>query len=198
MAEMKILDVNAVSGKKVRLKDYSHILAYHACRSTDAQSYRVHGLKPFSQVEALEQAVQKLESDRLDRSRIESEFYPLWAKVYKTEPPQVWAMLNTEEFMDVSTHYLIYGSEFMNALAMRLGCRDKLSKIGKPMIIKCAIPISDIPSIWLQNLEQSILEQNADDRSLAVRSVTPECIIDILYPAGYVCDPYTNMIFKLG
>jgi len=28
MSEMKLLDVNAVSGKSINLKDYSHILAY--------------------------------------------------------------------------------------------------------------------------------------------------------------------------
>ena len=107
-------------------------------------------------------------------------------------------MLQTEEFLSASTHYLIYGSEFLNALAMRLGCRDKLSRIGKPMIVVCTIPITDISSCWLSDLEQDIKNRNTGNRSIAVRSVAPKNIVDILYPTEYVHDPYSWCLVKLG
>lgn len=198
MPEMIILDVNAVSGKSVSLKNYTHIQAYHACRATDERSFRVHGLKPYTQMEALEEAVQILQSERVDRDKIESKFYPLWDEVYASSPSRVWLMLNTKEFLGESCHYLIYGSEFMNALAMRLGCRNKLTEIGKPMIIKCAIPISDISSLWLKDLGRDIASHNIDHRSIAVNSVVPEHIIDFICPTGYVKDPYSYAKIKLG
>lgn len=198
LSKMKLLDVNAVSGTSISLKDYTHILAYHACRAANEQCFRVQGLKPYTQTEALEEAVQKLESEHVDKDKIESIFYPLWDEIYASLPSRVWLMLNTKEFLGESSHYLIYGSEFLNVIAMELGCRDKLSQIGKPMIIKCAVPISEIPSIWLENLEQDILMRDTDNRSIAVSAVSPECIIDILYPTGYVRDPYSYAKINLG
>ena len=198
MSEVKMLDVNGFSGKSIRLSDYTHILAYHACRSIDEHCFRDQGLKPYTQEEALKEAVQKLESARVDRRQIESKFYQLWAETYTHSPSRVWLMLSTKEFLSDSSHYLIYGSEFMNALAMRLGCRDELSKIGKPMIIKCAVPILDIAPLWLKDIGKDIVSHNTDCRSIAVNSVAPEHILDILYPTGYVIDPYYQTKFKLG
>lgn len=194
----KILDVHTVRGKNIRLSDYTHILAYHACRAEDEQIFRIQGLKPYAKEDALATAIQKLESDRVSREKIEAAFYPLWEKNQSLQPTKVWLMLETKEFMSISTHYLIYGSEFINALAMHLGCRDRLKKIGKPMIVVCTIPITDIAPCWLNDLEQDIKSKGTDNRSIAVSSVAPENIVDILYPTGYVRDPYSWQKIKIG
>lgn len=36
--------------------------------------------------------------------------------------------MNKNDLLTYSGHYLIYGSEFINAQAMNLGCRDRLKK----------------------------------------------------------------------
>lgn len=199
MSRAKILDVNAVAGKSIKLSNYNYLLAYHASRVVDEESIRVHGLKPYTQTEALEDAVRKLEDCHVGRNRIFSVFSSHWDEVFASSPPRVWLMLNTKEFLDESTQYLIYGSEFLNGLAMKLRCRETLSKIGKPVIVKCAIPISEIPACWLKNLEEDIETRNTDNRAIAVSCVAPECIIDILHPTGYVPDPYFyGTKFNLG
>lgn len=156
MTQMKILDVKKVGGKKIRLSNYTHILAYHACRAEDGQVFLTQGLRPYTKDEALAAAIQKLKSDRVSRNDIETVFHPLWKETQSSQPARVWLMLESEEFLSESGHYLIYGSEFLNALAMRLGCRERLTQIGKPMIVVCIIPIADISQCWLGDLEQDI------------------------------------------
>lgn len=197
MLQSKILDVYEVSGKKIKLSNYTHILAYHACRAEDELGFRAQGLKPYTRDEALAIAIRKLESDQVSRKKIEVAFHSLWEETQATRPARVWLMLQTEELLSDSTHYLIYGSEFLNTLAMRLGCRDKLRTIGKPMFVVCAVPISEIPECWLRDIEKDIKNRNTANRSIAVPSVAAENVRDIYYPTGYVRDPYSWCKVKL-
>ncbi len=195
MENIKILDVNEAKGRRIQLSNYTHIRAYHACRTEDEQIFRTQGLKPYTRNEALEVAIRKLEHNYADKKAIETEFNALWES---NTPTKVWLMLETTEFLSMSTHYLIYGSEFLNALAMRLGCRDRLKKFGKPMIIACNVPISDISSCWLNDLEPDIKNKNIGHRSIAVNAVAPENVVAISYPTGPVRDPYSWGYYKLG
>ena len=195
MENIKVLDVNEAKGKRIQLRNYTHIRAFHACRAEDEQILRVQGLKPYTKDEALEIAVCKLEHKYVSKKAIENEFNVLWES---NTPTKVWLMLETTEFLSTSTHYLIYGSEFLNALAMRLGCRDRLKKFGKPMIIACNVPISDISLCWLNDLELDIKNKNTSHRSVAVNAVAPENVVAISYPSGSVRDPYSCASYKLG
>lgn len=47
MAQNKLLDVRQLAGKKIKLNDYTHIKAYHACRAENEQSFRTQGLKLY-------------------------------------------------------------------------------------------------------------------------------------------------------
>ena len=195
MADVKILNVKEAQGKNIRLSDYTHIRAYHACRAEDEQIFRTQGLKPYTTDEALAVAIHKLKSECVSNQAIETKFYTLWKENAHT---QVWLMLETTEFFDTSTHYLIYGSEFINALAMHLGCRDILKENGNPMIVACNVPISDISSCWLNDLEQDIRDRSTEHRAIAVNVIAPENVFDISYPAGSVRDPYSGGHYKLG
>ena len=191
---MKILDVKKVHGKKIKLADYTHLLVYHACRAEDEQIFRTQGLKPYTKDEALSAAVRKLKCGRVCKKDIEIRLDELWGKQSKS----VYLMLETTELLGTSCHYLIYRSEFINALAMHLGCRDRLKEIGKPMFVVCAVPISDIHEDWLDDLEQAIRRKNTANRSIAVSRVAAENIIDIIYPTDTVRDPYSWDYYKLG
>lgn len=195
MESVKILDVREAQGRKILLSDYTHIRAFHACRAEGEQIFGIQGLKPYTKDEALKVAICKLENKYVSKKVIETEFNNLWVE---NTPAKVWLMLETTELLSTSTHYLIYGSEFLNALAMQLGCRDRLKKFGKPIVVACNIPISDISSCWLNDLELDIKNKNTGHRSIAVNAVAPENIIEIQYPTGYVCDPYSWRKYKIG
>lgn len=193
MESKRILDINKVQGKKIQLADYTHLLAYHACRAEDERFFRTQGLKPYTKDEALSVAIQKLECACVCQEDIKIKFEELWG----TQPKNVYLMLETTELLGTSCHYLIYGSEFINALAMHLGCRDRLRKIGKPMFVVCTVPISDIHKDWLDGLEQAIRWKDTANRSIAVGRVLAENVIDIIYPNDTVRNPYTWCHYKL-
>ena len=192
---MKILNINEVRGRKIQLSNYTHIRAYHACRAENEDIFRTQGLKPYTKDEALAVAIRKLENQRTSKEAIEAKFHELWEERISA---RVWLMPETTELLSTSGHYLIYGSEFINALAMHLGCRERLKEIGTPMIITCNVPIADMSPCWLSELEQDIKSGNTANRSIAVNKIVPENICDIIYPTGYIRDPYLCSFFKLG
>lgn len=59
---------------------------------------------------------------------------------------KVWLAINKEAQLTVVGHYLIYGSEFINELAIELGCSSSLKNAGIPTIFYCDIPLEDISS----------------------------------------------------
>ena len=71
MSEINILDVSKVQGKKIKLSDYTHIFAYHACREENKQIFFNEGLRPFTKEKALATAIRKLESQYIDKKKIE-------------------------------------------------------------------------------------------------------------------------------
>lgn len=148
--------------------------------------FRTQGLKQYTKEEALAEAVKKLESERIGRERVEKCFIINWKDSIISKFERVYLILDKEELLHDSSHYLIYGSEFIYSLAEELDCREKLKTIGKPMIVVCTVPIAEIEADWLVNLEQYIKDNDVNDCSIAVNSVAPENIIDILYPEGYV------------
>lgn len=187
----KVLNVADVQGQKVSLSDYTHIRAYHACRPIDVNSYKENGVHPFSREEALQEAIHKLSDERITPEKICEEFDKLWEDIYHDTSPKVWLMLETEELLQQSTHYLLYGSEFLNALAMQLWCREKLRKVGTPTLVICDVPLEDISDVWLKDLEKDIRHKATSERSIAVSAVAPENIVDFIYPDGWVIDPYS-------
>lgn len=197
MKDKKIFIADKLQGTKVNLADYTHIRAYHACRIEDENVYRNKGLVAFNPESALKDAIIKLRSGKVTELEIRNQFNLEWESLGTNYSPQIWLMLEKAELLGKSCHYLIYGSEFLNCLAMRLGCRDRLKTIGRPAIIVCDIPIKYISKLWLQGLEKDIWHRNTADRSIAVCNVRPQDIIEIIYPTGTVEDPYTKFQYNL-
>lgn len=96
--------------------------------------------------------------------------------------------VDKEILLTDSGHYLIYGSEFINTLAMVLGCRDELKNIGIPTIFICNIPLQDIGSSQISSIEQEI-NRYSDDISIYVDEIKPKNIIDHEHPKE-IPDPY--------
>jgi len=198
MAAKKVLETEKCCGQEIDLLDYTHIRAYHACRPENVQLYTDIGLIPYDEASALNDALQKLLGGNISEAKIREQFNKMWENSDAYQRSVVWLALEKSELLGASCHYLIYGSEFLNAMSMHLGCREKLKNIGRPTIVVCDIPIRDISRTWLDGLEESIADGWASMRSLAVPSVAPQDIIDFIYPTSWVDDPYTGMRYKLS
>lgn len=194
----RVLIPEKCKGKRVSLGDYTHIRAYHACRTEDVVVYKNKGIVPFTKRTAIEDAVKKLSDERLNEGRVRKQAQEIWEK-YDLNIHKVWLCLDKGELFGDSCHYLIYGSEFLNAVAAHLWCRDKLKAIGKPTIIVCEVPLNIISETWTDGLEEAVKEGKISMWSIAVEYVSPEDIVGFDFPKGYVKDPFSgNMKYKLG
>lgn len=194
----KVLDTVKYRGRKISLSNYTHLRAYHACRPENIKSYIGEGIVPFNKESSLAEATRKLSDDRVTIKKVQEQFNIMWEDSDANQHPKVWLALEKSELLGDSCHYLIYGSEFMNALAMHLGCRDKLKRIGRPTIVVCDVPLRDISETWLNGLEDAIQCGTSSMRSIAVASVVPKNVIDFIYPTDWVNDPYTGIRSKLS
>ena len=183
----KVLMTEKCRGKTISLDDYTHIRAYHACRIENIEAYKKNGIVPFTKQSAIKDAVKKLSDERLSEDEVRKQAEETWKErnIHK-----VWLGLEQSELLGDACHYLIYGSEFLNAVAAQLWCRDKLKAIGKPTIVVCDVPLNTVSDTWMTGLEQAVKKGEASIYSIAVNRVSPEDIIEFIFPTGYVKDPY--------
>lgn len=198
MAVKKVLKTEECKGQTINLANYTHIRAYHACRAESIQTYKDNGLQAFNKETALDEAIRKLIGGRVTEVMVKEQFDTMWKDSDTNQLLKVWLMLEKSELLGNACHYLIYGSEFLNALAMHLGCRDKLKDIDRPTIIACDVPLKDISEIWLRDLEKDIEDGSASMRSISVYSVAPQNLVWHIFPTAEVRDPYTWKKYKLS
>ena len=118
-------------------KKYSHVVAYHACRTTDQEQYLRLGLLTATQ-ERLEAKAREIFADKenLEKaiSKEKSYFEAYGGQVH---------MYISAKFAAID--YLEGGSLYLRKVAADLGAEECLKKQGKPVFVKCRIPLS-----WLQ------------------------------------------------
>lgn len=170
------------------LSQYTHLRAYHACRPLCIDKYLVNGVQVIQKKQALQESQIRIKSDYVDADKIKKIFRKHWQDfddIYK----RVWLQVNKEELLSDSGHYLIYGSEFINALATELGCKSSLKGVGIPTIFHCDIPMEDIDGDIIMEIERSVMSGDTDDISIAVAGVISCNIVDYEHPKE-VQDPY--------
>lgn len=178
---------NRIHGKRIQLHQYTHIRAYHACRPTSIQNYLTNGIIPYTKHKAMTDAIRKLKTEKSEKEIIDK-FEKQWDKS-DVKKSRVWLAVNKEILLTGSGHYLIYGSEFLNALAMELGCREHLKNIGIPTIFHCDIPLEDIPKFWMDDVERTINDNMIEDISIYVPKVQAGNIICYEHPKS-IENPY--------
>lgn len=188
------------------LKGYTHIRAYHACRPLSVEQYLENGIQKRSKIELLSETIIRLGGLRLPDDEIRRAFDGVW-KDYHGEADcnnGVYLGAWKEELLNESAHYLIYGSETMNATAVALApnewevnrFRDELKKTGRPTLIVCDIPLADIVEPYRSSLER-IMPINGDAGFL-VPCVAKENIIDFIYPTEMPDIYYWNSKYRFS
>lgn len=179
---------NHIYGKYINIWDYTHIRAYHACRPLSIQEYLDKGIIPYTKSAAIKDAMNRLGIKRYEEL-VKEKFNKIWGES-EASKLRVWLSLDKETLLTCSGHYLIYGSEFLNTLAMQTGCREHLKDVGMPTIFYCNIPIEDISKDWLVDVERAINEWTYDDDiSVYVSQVKAENIIGLEHPER-IANPY--------
>lgn len=171
------------------IDEYTHLRAFHACRPIKLSDYLDNGILPISYESALQDVRDRVVCDYVSEEDAIIKFQEEWSE-FEDIHKRVWLQMNKDLLLDTTSHYLIYGSEFINALAMQLGCRDKLKQIGIPTIFFCDIPVEDIVPMTLRDIQNVFNSGDTYDISFAVDKVLPQDIVDYEHPTKRLVDPY--------
>ena len=139
---------------------------------------------------ALSNALRILGRFEKSKQRIENKFQERWDVANKDHLRfKVWLSLKKSELLGHSCHYLIYGSEFLSAVAGELGCRNMLKSVGRSYILTCEIPLKNILPSWLEDLCYHIENGCECGCGFPVERVLPEEIIKFENQNRVVEDP---------
>jgi hypothetical protein len=138
---------------------YGFLRAYHGCRPVSLAPYYEKGLLPsspaelqiiarsiFSNSEGIEKAIVDLAND--DRYSYEEH-----------NSGKIFFCLTPEELTEDCGHYLLSGSEYLQAVAVRVNQQHVLRSRGKATLLECDIPMENIGDEWTLCLAGEILQQ---------------------------------------
>lgn len=173
--------------------EYTHIRAYHACRPLSIQKYLSEGIQVLSREQALNEALARIHSSYVSESDVKKQFNANW----KDSESEVFLNVNKQELLTASSHYLIYGSEFLNRLAMELGCRGSLKEAGIPTIFYCDVPIEDIKPSDIFEIESHVESGYTDDITITVEDVLPCNIVDYEHLLQRLTDVHAGGTYRV-
>ncbi|WP_196591983.1 hypothetical protein [Pectinatus frisingensis] len=142
---------------------YSHIKAYHGCRPEDVNSYYKNGIVTLDPQMFNQLAYQIFCSKELnfDKRTVEDAIKKVGTNLREG---RVFLSLDDQLLVEECGHYLLYGSEYLIAIAAVLSepsgidYRQVLRQKGKPTVFLCDVPINFIKRNTLCELTGVILQ----------------------------------------
>jgi hypothetical protein len=190
-----------------RLSDVFHsVRAYHACSPSNVVSYYAEGLRPLSAASA-NKWIREFYLDgkfpELSAEDVEVAITSIGSDLRKD---QIWFNLDDRCLTERCGHYLIYGSEYIMAVAAQLrhaGSPDyqrPLRGRGIPTVFACDIPLSICSEATIREFSQTVLEGIEDhrtrihppakitDHGFSLRTLVPTYLISGHYHPEQVID----------
>jgi hypothetical protein len=172
--EKKVLIPEEHFGTKIKISDFTHIRAYHACRIEKLDSYMLKGICPFNYQEALDKITRQLMGWGVpDAEEIEAKFKFRWDEKEQSIH-KVWLELSKQVLQEEAAQYLKFGSELLSAVAYDFNLQYKLQTFGIPYIVLCEVPLSRISEWFLQSIPDAII---AGDGGFPIDRIYPDEII---------------------
>jgi len=181
--------------------NYSHILTYHGCRPLNTESYYEKGLLKLNVSHQNDNFVNLFLNENFNEVLKEDIDYAINETNKERRENQLFLGLDDRELIEMSGHYLIYGSEYIVCLATRLSDRLKrdyqafLRNHGEPTIFKVKLPIPDIKDddlvalfpilyrVWIYNtLNERNIACSVDFSFFLKININPELIMSHYHP----------------
>jgi hypothetical protein len=196
---------------------YTSVKAYHACSPMNVSSYYENGLIGQRETSIISE-FKKIFSD-IDDEYLGKAIQSLHKSRGSNEAGKIYFGTNIDDFINIdsgSGHYLIYGSEYILALAaklMHMGCgyedyRMRLRGVGTPTVFEVNIPLEQVEPVQIKGLAKTmlavwgnkLLNIDADNKYgmgfVVWTDIKPSCIVSHIHP-DKICDPYYgNTIFR--
>lgn len=149
---------------------FAGVLAFHACRPASVREYLTRGISGH-QPKVLRARAHQVFGARFERATIDAAFNG----VHPGRPGMVFMAVDERTLTQDASHYLMYGSEYLNAVAARLDrenfgvARRLLARTGTPTIFACGLPWNRLngylASDFLRQLAKEIVELGTDARA---------------------------------
>lgn len=180
--------------ERVTLSEFTHIRVYHACRTTNTESYIKEGIHSFSRKQAYKMVKDTLSQCGIEEKEILKCFNEKWNDNID-HFNNVCVNISKEDMLHLSGHYLVYGSEFICGMAADLFCQYKLKKIGKPTLLECHINKRKFSRSTLQAIEDNEIKYGYWDGGIyLLDEVSPNEIVEITYPRK-IYDPLLSCYY---
>lgn len=202
-----------VEAKLVRklTRRFSYLRAYHACSPKSVASYYERGLVPLD-AQAVAALAKELflsgDFPELDEAQLNEAITRVGTA---TRVGRVYFDLDEELLIEHCGHYLLYGSEYVLAIAAQLERSQKrkyrqlLKGMGKPTIFVCDVPWKLISAQTKRELVQRVTREAIDlvgrpsyrvstqDFGFSIRKTLPPQQIVRHYHPQNISDPYQRV-----
>jgi hypothetical protein len=145
------------------LNGFGGFVAFHACRPTNVQPYYEKGIQ-IADHETLTAEARKIFLSGEFPEITEEEFEAITRDIPSGDDRKTYVVLDQNELLRSSGHYLIYGSEHICGIAaslMRKGGRDYrqiLKRFGTPTIFRVELPVGFVPREQIDQLAHHLGE----------------------------------------
>lgn len=172
----------------VRLSKYfGFVTAFHGSRPNSASDFLNHGLK-LSDTATLQNRAVDLFGDS---ENLRNAILDLRGSYERSNNAGIWLCVTKEAFLQRHDHYLAEGSEYLSAIAGRIGQNVKLRAIGTPVIVECLVPNEFLDQEFWHSLSCDIIEDYFIKllRPSAKRGVNTLCmrITQAIVPENILC-----------
>lgn len=179
--------------KRICLRDYTHIRAFHGCRPIDIETYKTQGINPITKPAVRQEALLRLGGGSMPKETILAACDRSWGKLDDAHK-YVWFTLTRNELLNTCGHYLISGSEFLLAVGTELWYQHKLREIGTPSLLHCDVPVEAISAVWIEDLQSAIIDGRTAPCGFKMNgSLAPEDIVKYEFPKR-IPDPHNGYL----
>ncbi|MCE0483308.1 MAG: hypothetical protein LV479_03610 [Methylacidiphilales bacterium] len=139
---------------------YQYLRAYHGCRPVSLDSYRQLGVRPCnpSELQAIARQIFK-NKEGVEEAILHLASSSRFLSYEEHNSGKVFFCLTRRELVEFCGHYLLHGSEYLQAIACRINESHVLRERGKATVIECDIPIGDMDTRTISELAGVMLER---------------------------------------
>lgn len=146
--------------KKIK-ENIVYLRVYHGCKPIDFESYFKEGFYPLQIDSFITSTAKRFQKFDITETHIKEAIKKVSTE---TREGRLWFVIDDRTFFNGAGHYLIYGGEYLQAIAGNIQktiakpLQSHLEQTGVPTVFICEIPISMIDEEDILNLSGAILE----------------------------------------
>jgi len=145
-----------------RLSGHYHALrAFHGTRLLDKESFYKNGIYPLRPEEFEDKAFKLFSGTSFPELSVDAVQVAIKKVGRQYREGRVYFEANEKHLIEFCAHYMLYGSEYLCAIAANLpgshDYRQELKKFGTPTIFECDIPLAIIDHDLLKEFSDSAL-----------------------------------------